>query len=321
MKDSEGDDRNIRTMENQMELRQLKTFLMVGKLLSFNRAAEVLNYAQSTVSVQIRALEEEFGVPLFDRLGKQVVLTEAGQALMRYARKMLDIDDETHAEVCGRTQPQGSLSIRMPQSLSGCYLPAILSKFCALYPNVGFDINSCAYHSLEHELKSGITDVAFLLAESISARDLKSEVLGIVRLVVVANPGHPLAKKSSISIRDLEGERIILPKHDCSYRMLFEQMLTEERVKTASMIEMNTLETVKRCVMKGIGVTIMPEISVRIEIDMKELAILPWTEEMLETAILMIRHKDKWISPTLLAFLDIVRDVISTRSERPLPGS
>lgn len=161
-----------------MELRQLKTFLMVGKLLSFNRAAEILNYAQSTVSVQIRALEEEFGVPLFDRLGKQVVLTEAGQALMRYARKMIDIEDETHAEVSGRAQPQGSLSIRMPQSLSGCYLPAILSKFCAHYPNVGFDINSCAYHSLEHELKSGITDVAFLLAESISARDLKSEVLG-----------------------------------------------------------------------------------------------------------------------------------------------
>jgi len=301
-----------------MELRQLKTFLMVGKLLSFNRAAEILNYAQSTVSVQIRSLEEELRVPLFDRLGKQVVLTEAGQALMRYAQKMIDIEEETRSEVTGRTQPQGSLSIRMPQSLSVCYLPEILSKFCALYPNVGFDISSCAYHSLEHELKSGITDVAFLMAESISARDLKSEVLGIVRLVVVANPGHTLAGRTSLSIRDLEGERIILPKHDCGYRMLFEQMLTEERVKTASIIEMNTLETIKRCVMEGIGVTIMPEMSVRKEIHEKELAVLPWTEEMLETAILMIRHKDKWLSPTLQAFMKSVRDVISTPTEGSL---
>lgn len=136
---------------------------------------------------------------------------------------------------------------------------------------------------------------------------------------MVANPGHPLAEKTSISIRDLKGERIILPKHDCSYRMLFEQMLTEEGVETAAMIEMNTLETIKRCVMKGIGVTIMPVISLRKEIDMKELAVLPWTEEMLETAILMIWHRDKWISPTLQAFMDTVRDVISTRTERSLP--
>ncbi|MGA7644044.1 MAG: LysR family transcriptional regulator, partial [Syntrophobacteraceae bacterium] len=90
-----------------MELRQLKTFLMVAKLLSFNRAADALNYAQSTVSVQIRGLEEEFGVPLFDRLGKQVVLTEAGQVLMRYAQKMLDIEEETHCEVAGHTLSQG----------------------------------------------------------------------------------------------------------------------------------------------------------------------------------------------------------------------
>jgi DNA-binding transcriptional LysR family regulator len=321
MKDFDGHDRNNRTEEKIMELRQLKTFLMVGKLLSFNRAAEVLNYAQSTVSVQIRSLEEDFGVPLFDRLGKQVVLTEAGQVLMRYARKMLDIEEETHSEVSGRTQSRGSLSIRMPQSLSVCYLPAILSRFCTLCPIVGLDISSCTYHSLEHELKSGITDVAFLLAESISARDLESEVLGIVQLAVVVNPGHPLAGRLSISIRDLEGEAILLPKHDCSYRMVFEQMLTEARVKTAAVIEMNSLETIKRCVMQGVGLTIMPEISVRKELDEKGLAALPWTEEMLETAILMIWHKDKWISPTLQAFMNTVRDVISTRTERSLPGS
>jgi DNA-binding transcriptional LysR family regulator len=310
MKDFEGYDRNNRTNGKAMELRQLKTFLMVGKFLSFNRAAEILNYAQSTVSVQIRSLEEEFGVPLFNRLGKHVVLTEAGQVLLRYAQKMLDIEKETLSEVTGRTQPQGSLSIRMPQSLSISYLPEILSRFCVQYPNVGFDVNSCAYHSLEYELKSGITDVAFLLAESINARDLKSEILGIVRLVIVASPGHRLARRQSITVRDLEGERIILPKQDCSYRMMLEQMLTEERIKTSSITEMNTLETIKRCVMKGIGVTIMPEFSSKKEINEEELAVLPWAEELLETAVLMIWHKDKWISPALLAFMNAVREVM-----------
>lgn len=298
-----------------MELRQLKTFLKVAKLLSFNRAAEILNYAQSTVSVQIRSLEEEFGVRLFDRLGKQVVLTEAGLSLMRYAQKMIDIEEETRSQVTGRTQPKGSLSIRMPQTLSLCYLDEILCRFYDLHASVDLDIISCDFHSLQHELKSGVTDVAFLLAESINARDLKSEILGIVRLVIVVNPAHPLADHPAISIGDLRGERIILPKHDCSYRMLFEQMLAEERVNATSLVEVNSIESIKRCVMKGTGVTLMPEISVRKEANDENLVILPWAEETLETAILMIWHKDKWISPTLGTFMNSVREVIGSHAE------
>lgn len=294
-----------------MELRQLKTFLTVGKLLSFNRAADTLNYAQSTVSVQIRALEDEFGVPLFDRLGKQVVLTEAGQALMQYARKMLDIEQETISQVTGRTQPLGSLSIRIPQSLSTYCLPAILASFRLRHSRISFDINSCALDPLEHELKSGVTDVAFLMAESITARDLKSEILGIVELAVVTGADHPLAAMNSrMSIQDLEGECIILPKQDCSYRMTFEQMLAEKRVRTASIIEMNSIEAIKQCVIRGVGITIIPEISIREEARQGKLAILPWTEDQLETAVLMIWHKDKWLSPTLQAFMRCARSTV-----------
>ncbi|MFH0994323.1 MAG: LysR family transcriptional regulator [Pseudomonadota bacterium] len=77
-----------------MELREIKTFKAVATLLNFNRAAEALHCVQSTVSAQIKALEEDFGVPLFDRLGKRVLLTEAGQVLLRYAEKMLALEDE-----------------------------------------------------------------------------------------------------------------------------------------------------------------------------------------------------------------------------------
>lgn len=298
-----------------MELRQLKTFQTVGKLLSFNGAAEVLHYAQSTVSVQIRGLEEEFGVPLFDRLGKRVILTEAGQVLMRYAQKMLDIADETRSEVADRSQTRGSLSIRAPQSLATYYLPAILGRFLADHPKVSFDINSCAYHALEQELKSGVTDVAFLLAESISARDLDFEVLGIESLVIVASPGHPLAGGRPMSIRDLKGEAVVLPKHDCSYRMVFEQMLLERSVQASSTIEMNSVEAIKQCVMAGVGVTLLPEIAVRKEIREGKLVALSWNEGAMETAALMIWHKDKWISPALEAFMNAAREVMALRDD------
>ena len=136
-----------------MELRQLKTFQTVTRLASFNRAAEALNYAQSTVSAQIKLLEEEFGVPLFNRLGKNITLTEAGQMLMRYSQRMLDIEKETLTKVSGWEEPHGSISIRIPQSIGTYLLPSVLSKFKESFPRVGFDISTCAYNELIQELK------------------------------------------------------------------------------------------------------------------------------------------------------------------------
>jgi len=295
-----------------MELRQLKTFQTVARLLNFNRAAEILNYSQSAVSAQIKLLEEELGVPLFDRLGKSVRLTEAGHMLVQYSQKMLDIEQETLAKVAGWEEPYGSISIRIPQSIGTYLLPSVLSEFQTQFPKVGLDISSCAYHSLQHELKAGLIDVAFLLADSIPFSELKAELLRIEPLVIVSSPDHPLAKQSAIHIRDLAGQSILLPKHDCSYKMLFEQILTEEKVDSATFMELNSIEAIKQCVIKGIGVTMIPMMSVAQEIAQQKLKILPWSEEKLETAILMIWHKDKWLSPTLQAFMDTVKKVMQS---------
>ncbi len=293
-----------------MELRQLKTFQTVARLLSFNQAADVLNYAPSTVSAQIKLLEEEFGVLLFDRLGKRVILTEAGQTLVQYAKRMLDIEAETFTEISGWEEPCGAISIRIPQSIGTYHLPSIIEKFKARFPKVGFNISSCAYQSLPRELKEGITDLAFLLTESVQSNELVAEMLKIEPLVIVASPQHPLCALDDVRINDFAGESILLPKHDCSYKMSFEQILTREKVKSATIMEMNSIEAIKQCVKKGIGITMIPEIAVKDEISRKSLVVLPWVEESLEAAILMIWHKDKWISPTLKVFMDTARELI-----------
>jgi len=293
-----------------MELRQLKTFCTVARLSSFNRAAETLNYAQSTVSAQIKLLEEEFGVPLFDRLGRNVKLTEAGQMLMRYSRRMLDLEAETRANVAGWEEPHGAIAIRIPQSIGTHYLPEALSRFRKRYPRVGFDVSTCAYDVLQQELRTGITDVAFLLTESIHSAELKSELLGVVDLVLVASAGHALAGNAAVNINDLAGEPLILPKHDCSYKMGFEQVLTEAKVVPATMIELNSVESIKQCVLKGVGIAMLPRIVVEKEIRAGQLAVLPCAEMDLEAGILMIWHRNKWISPTLGAFMDTMREVV-----------
>jgi len=302
-----------------MEFRQLKTFQTVATLLSFNRAAEVLNYAQSTISAQIRALEEDLDVKLFDRLGKRVILTEAGERLSQYARKILDIEAETFAEVKGRTQSQGALTIRVPQTIGNSYLPEVLAEFRCRFPGVSLHFHTCAFHSLEHELQTGVTDLAFLLAESINSASLEAEPLSFERLLMVSNVGHHLAQKSKVSIGELAGESIFVPIADCGYRMMFEQMLTKAGLEPLALLEFNSIEMLKACLIRGSGVTMIPEITVRAEIDRGELSVLQWEDPHMETAVLMIRHRKKWLSPSLRAFMDIARASIGDDARRVRP--
>ncbi|WP_449241556.1 substrate-binding domain-containing protein [Desulfoscipio gibsoniae] len=231
---------------------------------------------------------------------------------MRYAQKMLDFEQEALAKVSGWEEPQGSISIRIPQSIATYLLPSVLSKFRLSFPKIGFDVSTCAYDTLVYELKTGITDLAFLLAESIPFSELEAEVLGFEPLVVISSPEQPLTKQTAVNVQDLIGQAILLPKYDCMYRMtfehtLFEQVLNEEKVNPVVFLELNSIEAIKQCVLKGVGVAMLPMMTVKQEIAEKKLAILPWPQEKLETAVLMIRHRGKWLSPALQYFMDTVR--------------
>ncbi|MEN6437209.1 MAG: LysR family transcriptional regulator [Syntrophobacter sp.] len=297
-----------------MELRELKTFQKVATLLSFNRAADVLHYAQSTVSAQIKTLENELGVPLFDRLGKQIVLTDAGERLLKYSRRLLAIHEETYAEIKGIKELRGSLTIRIPQTLATYYLPPVLAEFQKSYPRVRFEFQGCTVLPLAQELSAGTIDLAFLLTESISSASLQTEILGFEELVLVAHPAHPLAGKSVTEFQDLKGQVFLYTKTDCDYSVRFQKMLADEQIKLITSWSFNSVEAVKQCVMAGLGVTLLPAIAVRREIESGTLAILPMSEAPLEVAIIMIWHKDKWLSPTLDAFLETIKENFSTKT-------
>jgi DNA-binding transcriptional LysR family regulator len=156
--------------------------------------------------------------------------------------------------------------------------------------------------------------VAFLLAESIQAADLEAEALGVESLVVVAHPDHPLASRPVVYTRDMEGETLLLSRVDCSYRRSFQWILDQEKVRPATLLEFNSVSAIKQCVMEGIGITIVPEVSVAQDISQGRLAALKWEEGGLEVAVLMIWYKEKWLSPTLTAFMEMTREAL--RHER-----
>ena len=293
-----------------MDLQRLKTFRTVATLMNFNQAAKILHFAQSTVSAQIKTLEEEVGAPLFDRLGKKVLLTEAGEKLLGYAHKILAIEEEALAEIKGRSGTGGRINIRAPQTVSAYYLPLVLADFLPRFPSVGFDLSQCALSALVHEMNIGVVDLAFLLTDAIQAENLYVELIGVEALRVVAGSGHPLQVRKKVFFSDLQGETIFLPSMDCGYRMVFEQSLIGHKVSLSRVIEVNSLEAIKQFVVQGLGVTVIPDIAVRDEIACGRLAALNWEEEM-ETGVLMIWIKDKWLSPILLEFMDTVRRILT----------
>jgi len=289
-----------------MDLQRLQTFRTVATLMNFNQAAEVLHYSQSTVSAQIKTLENEIGILLFKRIGKSVRLTEAGAKMLVYADKILAIKEEAVAEVTGRNMVTGLLTLRMPQTVATHYLPHILCDYQPRFPGVRLDITSCALHTLEHELRIGIVDLAFLFADTIGAKNLECELLRVEPLAIVTHPSHPLATKKSVDFKDLEGQVLLLPKSDCGYRMGFEQELATEKVTPATLIEMNSIEAIKQTIIAGIGVTIIPEIAIRSDVAKGKIVKVCWKDD-LETGVLMIHYKDKWRSPAVEAFMNTMR--------------
>ena len=291
-----------------MELRELKTFQKVATLLSFNRAAEVLHYAQSTVSAQIKALEDELGLPLFDRLGKQIVLTDAGEKLLKYSRRLLAFHEETYAEIKGQKELRGSLTIRIPQTIATYYIQRVLVKFQKSYPRVRFEFQGCTVQTLAQELSAGTIDLAFLLTESVQAASLQTEVLGFEELVLVTHAENPLVRKTSVSLQDLHGQVLLYARTDCDYPLKFQRMLADEKIKLATSLDFNSVEAVKQCLIAGLGFALIPTVAVRREVEAGALSILRSAEAPLEVAIIMVWHKDKWLSPTLDAFLEAVKE-------------
>lgn len=298
-----------------MEHRQLKTFGAVARALSFTRAAEGLGYVQSNVTAQVKALEAELGAPLFDRLGRRVVLTDAGRTLLGYAGRILDLHEEALAAVAsaGGTpggEPAGSLTISAPETLCTYRLPRLLRRFGERYPGVRLTFRPVPCSDLKSAVAEGVLDAAFLLEEPARSSVLELEALVEEPLLVLAPPDHPLAPSEGVGPADLDGERVLLTESGCSYRRIFERRLAEAGVEPARALEFDSVEAIKQCVIAGMGVAVLPAVAVEAELERGEIASLPWSGPELKVPTQVAWHKDKWVSPALGAFLSLSREML-----------
>ncbi|GIN72375.1 putative HTH-type transcriptional regulator YwqM [Bacillus sp. J14TS2] len=293
-----------------MELRQLNTFRTVATTLNFTRAAEALNYVPSNVTMQIKALEEELGVRLFDRLGKQLVLTTAGKRFLTHIQDVLDKLDEARSAVLDNDDLTGTITISANEVLCAYRLPAVFRLFRSRYPGVRLIFRSVPNQQLKQTLFEGAADVVFMLDEPIRSTGLAVEKLVEETFRLFASPDHPLAKQTKLKLEDFHGEVFLTNEKGCTYRTMFDRSFEQEGIDTITYLEFQNAEAIKQCAITGIGIAFLPEITAKTEVERGELVVLPWQIPDLHVYTQMAWHKDKWLSPIIQTFIEAAREVI-----------
>ena len=289
-----------------MTIIQLETFLSIEKTGSFSGAAAELGYAQSTVTMQIKQLEEELGCLLFDRLGKKVVLTAEGERLLAYAKQMIGLEREIRLAVPEGDEPAGVLKLGISESLCYDRIPSILMEYKQAYPAVTVEIHFISHDTFPQMLKEGNLDIVYTLNPLIEADDLlllhkQKESLGFY-----ASPESRLASKKSIREKDLDGVPLLLTSHKCNFRAMLVAALEKQGITPDIALEITNKSILKQFAAKGLGVAFIPDMVATEECRDGSLIRLPWKGSAFSIYSQLFVHKDKHLSPAIRAFAELV---------------
>ncbi|UOE74734.1 LysR family transcriptional regulator [Parageobacillus thermoglucosidasius] len=289
-----------------MNIDYLQTFREVAKWNSFTKAGEMLGYAQSSVTTQIKKLEEEFGVVLFERWGGKIKLTQAGVQLLEYANKIISLLEEAKQNLSEQMELAGTLSIGTIESIAGFYLPPYLQAFKNKHPKVNLLLQQGICKDLLKGIKEGKYDLAIILAQKQEDPDLNFITIKEEQLVLVAKPDHHLVQFSNVSIKDLSGEKLIITEQRCSYREIIENLYRSHAIRLEYSIELESIEAIKRCVSYGLGIAFLPLMTVDEEIKKEELAYIPLSYPEIKVYLQLVYHKKKWISQSMQRLINLL---------------
>ena len=250
-----------------MEIRQLRAFTAIAEAGTFTAGALRVHITQAAISMQIRQLEIELGTPLFIRAPRRVLLTEAGEALLERAHRILREHDAAVAEIAELAGAErGRLRIGSASAMvSADPLPKILRELRERHPRAEVSIASGTSQELVHQILAGELDMAFV-SPPVEARGIQTEVLSRDELVAIASPRHKLAKQRVVSVFTLAGEKLILGERGGNTRRLIDGLFEEAGEHPVVAMELSRLAAIKRMVEEEMGVGIVPLNSAREEI-------------------------------------------------------
>ena len=290
-----------------MTITQLETFLKISDRGSFSSAANELGYAQSTVTTQIKQLEEELGSDLFNRLGKTISLTPAGERLVVYAKKLMQLEREIYLEVPDSSEPSGIVRLGVSESLCYDRCPQLLKDYKKKYPKVDINLQFVAHDTFPELLKKGELDIVYTLNPLMKDENLtllykEPETLGFF-----VSPDHELAGKSKVNEEDLRNTPLLLTSRNCSFRQMLLSDLSSRGIVARIALETSSKEILKQFAMSGMGVAFIPDMTARKEVRKGDLVRIDWSGEDFPVYSQVLIHKDKHITAANEGFLELIR--------------
>ena len=288
-----------------MELDQVAAFLEVARQQSFSRAAEKLYRTQPAISAQIRALEEEFGQKLFDRLGRRIFLTPSGEVLFAYGERLLALHRETMQRVReAHGTVAGKLIVGANEATCLYVLPQVFAEFKRKHPQVGISVYRSFSHKILQKMAESEVDVG-IVTLPVSQNNLKVIQIYEDELHVMVPASHPFAKRSSVKVEDLVKEPLIFPKGGHT-RELLERIFRKYRNQLQISMELASVESIKKFVGAGLGVSLLSRGYAEIESKAGILKLIPIQGMKLVRRLGLVYRTDRHLSRAAQAFAEVV---------------
>jgi len=286
-----------------MELRHLRYFVAVARRLNFSRAAEDLHVAQPAISQQIRALEQELGVQLFDRMGRRVALTRAGEVLLPHANHILAAVELAGNEVRELSHlSRGSASLGAPPTVSTHLLPGRLTQFRTLYPGLEVALREAGTESLLKLVEDGQLDLAIVTADGLPAA---VEHLPYLEedYVLAVSALHPLSRKREVRLADLASEPFILFPAGYKLREVTLAACKQAGFEPKIALDGGAMQSALEFVAAGLGVALVPELALTQAHNIRRVAI---ADQVLRRRLGLVWRKGHYLNPAARALRDFL---------------
>lgn len=292
-----------------MDLKYLYTFRTIVDEGGFNKAAKKLNYTQSTITFQMNQLKQGLSTCLFEKIGRKMVLTKAGESLIPYVDEILQSIDKLHSFESDLSEYQGDLRVGVAETQLCYRFPAILKEFHLKAPKARLFLRSMNCYDIRDELLNGTLDIG-VFYEDVGGfgSSLVTYEIGTFPTILLASPETQRQFPDFIKPDQVLSLPLVINEPNCIFRQMFEEYLREKSIRLGHTIELWSIPTIKNLVASGVGITYLPLFTVQEELKTEVLKEIG--TDMEEPAITAVcgHHKNKWISPLMQLFIDLCKE-------------
>ena len=290
-----------------MELRNLITFTHVAELGSFTKAAEQLGYSQSTISFQIKQLEEELGCLLFERINHTITLTERGRDLVSYAHQIRTLTDEFKESLDKEETLSGHIHIVAPDSVCEDMVNAHYIDFHSKYPLISIKFTTADTNVMFDMLDHNEADIIITLDRHSYNKDYVIAKEEQLSMHFVTGADSKFAGRKGLSIRDIVNEPFILTEYGQGYRRVFDRELAKKSIEIMPVLEIGRTDMITSVLTQSNMISFLPDFVTKPLIDTGELCYLDICDVNIDIWKQLIYHKNKWMSKSLKVFIEYIK--------------